>query len=52
MLDRSQQTPTTSGEVRAAADIRVGKRHRHDLGDIEALAQNIADLAPARMARQ
>ena len=39
-----QQTPTTSGEIRAIADIRVGKRHRHHLGDIEALAQNIADI--------
>ena len=28
---------------RAIADIRVGKRHRHDLGDVENLAQNIAD---------
>jgi hypothetical protein len=44
MLDRSQQVVPTGGEVRAIADIKVGKRHRHDLGDINALAQKIADF--------
>jgi ParB family transcriptional regulator, chromosome partitioning protein len=30
--------------TRRIADIRIGKRHRRDLGDISALAGSIADL--------
>jgi ParB family chromosome partitioning protein len=29
---------------RAVADIKVGKRHRRDMGDIEALAESIEDI--------
>ena len=34
--------PATASELRAIDDIKVGKRHRQDLGDIETLAQSIA----------
>jgi hypothetical protein len=40
-LDRTQRT---SGDVRAIRDIKIRKRHRHDLGDIEALARNIIEV--------
>lgn len=33
-----------SGTMRLVADIQVGTRHRRELGDIDALAQNIADV--------
>lgn len=36
--------PRITGEVRPIADIRVGERHRRDLGDIDALAQSIAAI--------
>ena len=29
------------------ADIRIGKRSRRDMGDIAALASNLADAAPS-----
>jgi ParB family transcriptional regulator, chromosome partitioning protein len=32
-----------TGETRAIADIKIGKRHRRDLGDIDGLAASIAD---------
>jgi 16S rRNA G966 N2-methylase RsmD len=44
MLDRTQQVVPTGTEVRAIADIKVGNRHRKDLGDIARFAQNLADL--------
>jgi len=39
---RDVPLPTSSSELRAIADITVGKRHRRDLGDIETLAKSIA----------
>jgi hypothetical protein len=30
--------------TRAVADIEVGERHRHDLGDVQSLAQSIAEV--------
>jgi ParB-like chromosome segregation protein Spo0J len=44
MLERTRHTPTRSGEVRAISKIKVGERHRRDLGDLEALARNIAEI--------
>jgi ParB family chromosome partitioning protein len=35
---------TAHTTTRAIADIRVGKRHRRDLGDIEGLAASIAAI--------
>jgi ParB family transcriptional regulator, chromosome partitioning protein len=44
MLDRTQKVLLAGGELRAIADIKIGKRHRHDLGDINAFAENIAAI--------
>jgi ParB family chromosome partitioning protein len=38
------QKATASRQTRAIADIRVGKRHRRDLGDIAALAASMASI--------
>jgi ParB family transcriptional regulator, chromosome partitioning protein len=42
MLNPVTLPPATASELRAIDDIKVGKRHRQDLGDIEALANSIA----------
>ena len=35
---------TTARAKRPIAEIRIGKRHRRDLGDVDALATSIAEL--------
>lgn len=36
--------PASGYEFRVISDIKVGERHRRDLGDIEALAHSIAAI--------
>ena len=36
--------PAITSEHLAIDDVKVGKRHRQDLGDIEELSQSIADV--------
>jgi ParB-like chromosome segregation protein Spo0J len=43
MLNRIQAPPAT-GEVRGITQIKVGKRHRRVLGDIQPLAQSMAEV--------
>jgi hypothetical protein len=46
MLERTppEVLPSNVGQVtRAVADIEVGERHRHDLGDLQSLATSIAE---------
>jgi ParB/RepB/Spo0J family partition protein len=44
MLVRTPPKASTVGRVtRAVADIEVGQRYRHDLGDVQGLAQSIAE---------
>jgi len=33
-----------NGTMRLVAEIQIGTRHRRELGDIDALAQSIADV--------
>jgi hypothetical protein len=44
VLDRSSLLLGIHSVTRAIADIRIGERFRHDLGDIQSLAQDIAEL--------
>ena len=41
-----QRTPTATDDAatRSIAEIRIGERHRKDLGDLQSLAQDIAEL--------
>lgn len=44
MLQRTPKAPDTERITRAVDEIRVGERHRHDLGDIASLARDIAEV--------
>jgi ParB family chromosome partitioning protein len=44
MLERTPPEALTGTSTRPVADIMVGERHRKDLGDLPALAQDIAEL--------
>jgi ParB-like chromosome segregation protein Spo0J len=42
--NRTKKAAANALTLRTVADIRIGKRHRRDLGDIDSLAASIEDI--------
>jgi hypothetical protein len=44
MITRKRLAPKVATETLPIADIRVGKRHRRDMGDIAGVAASLAEV--------